>query len=97
MKFVFNDRKARAIGHTAQECYDAVDRVFAQYGIVPTAQGVYEAPDNQNTFNAFGAATWLTSSDWFLKVIDSWRVFENGEWEDCLAVHYRYAAINNRF
>lgn len=96
MEFVFSDEKARALGVTIQDCYNAVDEVFAQYGIMPKSQGVYEAPDNQNTFNAFGAATWLTSSDWFLKVINAWRVYEDGEWEDCLAVHYKYAKINKR-
>ncbi len=51
---------------------------------------------HKNTFNAFGAATWLPESDWFLHAIETWRVFEGGEWEDCLATPYKYAEINER-
>ena len=91
----FDDKKARDLGYTAEACYDAIDRLLARYGIQPTSQGVYEAPDNQNTFNAFGAITWLTRSDWFLKVVHLW--VEYGDYEmpiDCLAIHYKYEAIN---
>ncbi|MBR2861589.1 MAG: hypothetical protein IKB86_07105 [Clostridia bacterium] len=97
MVFVFNDKKARALGYSAQTCYEAVNRLFARYGIYPASQGVYEAPDNQNTFTAFGVAQRLPfDNDWFLKVIDSWTSFEDGCWGDCLAVHYKYAKINGR-
>ena len=92
MVFVFSDAKARALGYSAQACYDAVDTLFARYGIVPVAQGVYEAPDNQNTFTAFGVAQRLPyDTDWFLKVIESWTSFEEGGWGDCLAVYYKQA------
>ena len=100
MLFVFDDSKARVQGLTAQACYDAVDKLFARFGIVPTAQGVYEAPDDQNTFTAFGVAQRLPYTDWFLKVIDVWRAYEDedlpDEFEDCLALHYDYAVRNGR-
>lgn len=100
MEFVFSEEKALALGYTAQACYDAVDKVFAKYGITPIAQGVYEAPDNQNTFNAFGAAQFLPdNTSWFLKTIDRWNCYEDeenpDEYEDCLALHYKYAEINS--
>ena len=96
MSFVFNEEKARSFGYTARACYDAVDRLFAQYGIVPVAPGVYEAPDNQNTFTAFGVAQNLPYSDWFLNVIDTWLCFdEDGIPEDCLKVFYAVEARNH--
>ncbi|MBQ3133565.1 MAG: hypothetical protein IJC17_04760 [Clostridia bacterium] len=96
MEFVFNNEKARALGYTAVSCYDAVDRLFSRHGIYPTSQGVYEGPDDQNTFNAFGAAQRLPDdTDWFLKTIETWRSFEEGEWGDCLAVHYYYEKLNS--
>lgn len=67
MQFVFNDEKALKLGYTAQSCYDAVDKLFARYGITPTTQGVYEGPYNQNTFTAFGMAHKLPYTDWFLR------------------------------
>lgn len=99
MVFVFNEEKARALGYTADACYKAVDQIFARYNIKPTSQGVYEGPDNQNTFDALGAATWLPDTDWFLHVIDKWLSYEDDEdpntFEDCIAIHYKYKAINN--
>lgn len=90
MVFVFNHEKAHALGYSAQTCYEAIDKLFARYGIVPTSQGVYEAPDNQNSFNAFGAAQRLPYSNWFLQVIDQWFAYdEDGEPEDCLAIYYK--------
>ena len=96
MTFVFNDEKARALGFSAQACYEAVDKLFARYDIHPVAQGVYEAPDNQNSFTAFGVAQRLPDdTDWFLKTIDIWTASDDdGEPEDCLAIHYKYKAIN---
>ena len=97
MEFVFNDEKARALGYSAQACYEAVDRLFARYGIEPVAQGVYEAPDNQNSFTAFGMAQKLPYTDWFLKVIDKWTASNyGGEPEDCLEIHYRIKERNKQ-
>ena len=94
MQFVFNEEKAHAMGYSAETCYEAVDKLFARYGIQPASQGVYEAPDNQNTFDAFGAAQRLPYSNWFLHVIEQWLAYdEDGEPEDCLDVFYR---INTR-
>ena len=97
MIFRFDDEKARVLGYSAQACYQAVDRLFARYGIEPSSQGVYEAPDCQNTFDAFGAAIWLTESNWFLKTISLWVRYDDYSMPiDCLAVHYKYEAINGK-
>jgi len=98
MIFVFSEERARAAGYTAQACYDVVDELFARYGIFPIEQGVYEAPDNQNTFTAFGKAHYLPYSSWFLSVIEKWISIEEpgGEPEDCLALHYKYAERNEQ-
>lgn len=90
MRFVFNKAKAETLGYTVEACYKAVDKIFAKYDILPTSQGVYEAQDNQNSFNAFGAAQRLPYSNWFLKVIDQWLAYdEDDEPEDCLAIFYK--------
>ncbi len=95
MVFVFNEDKAQALGYTAEACYEAVDKLFARYGIELTSQGVYEAPDNQNTFTAFGVAQKLPYTDWFLQAIERWTASEgDGEPEDCLAVFYRIETRN---
>lgn len=98
MTFVFSDEKARARGTSAQACYDVVDEFFARYGIEPAAQGVYEAPDDQNTFTAFAVSHKLPYTDWFLPVIETWRAYEDeahpDEFEDCLALYYAYAERN---
>ena len=95
MTFVFNEEKARNLGCSTQACYNAVDKPFACYGIIPVTQGVYEAPDDQNTFTAFGVAQTLPYSDWFLKVIDSWFCLDDdGIPEDCLKVFYDVESKN---
>ena len=96
MMFVFDDAKARALGTSALACYEAVNQLFARYGIEPTAQGVYEAPDNQNSFTAFAVAHKLPYTDWFLKVIEQWSFLEDGadEPEDCLESYYRIRERN---
>lgn len=95
MSFVFSEEKAQALGYSAQACYDVVDELFARYGISPIEQGVYQVPDDQNSFTAFGVAHKLPYSDWFLKVIEAWTCTdEDSIPEDCLALHYEYAARN---
>ena len=95
MRFVFSEEKACALGYTTAACYEAVDKLFARYGIHPIAQGVYEAPDCQNSLTAFGVAHKLPYTDWFLQVIETWEAWdEDGEPEDCLALHYKYKARN---
>ena len=95
MEFVFSEEKANTLGYTAQACYDVVDKIFAKYGIKPEEQGVYVALESQNTFDAFGAAMHLTSSDWFLKVIDTWLTWEgDDEAIDCLKIHYEIEKRN---
>ena len=96
MIFVFSEEKARKQGYTAQTCYEVVDKIFARYGILPVAQGEYEAPDNQNTFTAFGVAQKLPYTDWFLKVINTWTCAdEYGIPEDCLETFHRIARCNH--
>ncbi len=95
MTFIFNDEKARVLGYSAQACYEAVDKLFARYGIEPVAQGVYVAPDNQNSFTAFGVAHKLPYTDWFLQVIDTWTASSgDSEPEDCLEIFYRIQERN---
>jgi len=95
MSFVFSEEKSQALGYSAQACYEVVDELFARYGISPIEQGVYQAPDDQNSFTAFGVAHKLPYSDWFLKVIEAWTCAdEDSIPEDCLALHYEYAAQN---
>ncbi|MBR2861583.1 MAG: hypothetical protein IKB86_07075 [Clostridia bacterium] len=88
----FDDEKARALGYTAQACYDVMDRFFARYGIKPTSQGVYEAPDNQNTFDAFGRTIRLPDdTTWFLKVVSLWIEYNDYDMpEDYLASYYEF-------
>lgn len=94
MIFVFSEEKALQQGYTAQACYEVVDKIFARYGISPVAQGEYEAPDNQNTFTAFGITQKLPYTNWFLKIIDTWTCAnEDGIPEDCLQVFYN---VENR-
>ena len=69
MQFVFNEEKAHTLGCNAEACYGVLNRLFARYGVQPTSQKMYKAPDNQNSFDVFGAA-WLTDTNWFLKVIE---------------------------
>lgn len=96
MRFVFSDEKARALGSSAQACYAAVDRLFASYGVLKVSEGVYTGKDNQSSFTAFGVAQRLPyDADWFLQVIETWEAWdEDGEPEDCLALHYKYKARN---
>lgn len=35
MKFVFNKAKAETLGYTVEACYEAVDKIFAKYDILP--------------------------------------------------------------
>ncbi len=98
MEFVFNEQKAQALGYTAESCYEAVDKVFACYGIVPVSQGLYEMPANQNSFDALGTAQRLPYSDWFLKTIEEWSCYEDGDYaepEDCLESYYKHNLIEN--
>lgn len=97
MEFVFSEEKARALGYTAEACYEAVDKVFAQYDIYPTSQGVYEAHECQNSFTAFAVAHKLPYTDWFLKVIDTWLYSEDddpNDKSDCLAKFYEIEERN---
>ena len=96
MTFVFSDKKARALGYSAQACYEAVDRLFARYGDFKVSEGVYVGDDSQNAFTAFGVAQRLPDdTNWFLKTIDKWFASDDdGEPEDCLEVFYRIKARN---
>ena len=96
MVFVFNDKKARELGYSAQACYDAVDTLFAQYGDYKVSEGVYIGDNSQNAYTAFGVAQRLPDdTDWFLKTIETWKASDDdGEHEDCLDVYYRVKARN---
>ena len=89
MEFVFSPAKADALDYAVEDCYAAVDELFAEYGIVPSAQGVYIGPSDQATFDACGNVGWaLIHSDWFLDVIEEWYWYVNSDAiedrEDCL-------------
>lgn len=91
MTFVLNDNNARELGYTVEACYEVINRLFAEYGIVPVQQGVYCGSDNQNTYDACSAALHrLPTSSWFLKVIERWKwtVNDGEEPEDCLKSYY---------
>lgn len=100
MEFIFDKEKTEAEGYALESCYKVVDEIFANYGITPVAQGVYIADASQNTFNAFGTAQRLPYSEWFLKVIDRWHVYEDGDIDDCLKTYYEIEnrnAFNRKF
>lgn len=97
MEFVFNEEKAQVLGYTTEACYESVDKIFAEYGIYPTSQGVYEAHECQNSFSAFAVAHKLPYTDWFLKVIDTWLYSEDddpNDKSDCLAKFYEIEERN---
>ena len=84
----FDNAKARALGYTAEACYETINKLMARYGIKPTGLGTYEAPDNQNTFDAFGAVYLLASySDWFSKTVSLYVEYNDYEVpEDCISL-----------
>lgn len=96
MRFVFNEQKAHALGHSAKDCYDVVDRLFARYGDFKVSEGVYTGDDSQSAYTAFGVAQRLPDdTDWFLQVIDKWEAWDDdGDPEDCLQVYYDIKARN---
>lgn len=101
MEFIFSEQKAIENNYDINKCYEIVDKFFAKYGIQPIAEGVYKAPDSQNTFNAFGGAVGkFPKTTWFLKVIDEWYWREEGDEiedrEDCLQSYYEVEAINRK-
>ena len=89
MEFVLSEQKAADLGYTIEACYDVIDRLFAEYGIVPDGHGVYHGPDNQNTYTACTAALHrLPASSWFLHVVKSWSWDLGQGSEDCLESYY---------
>ena len=89
MKVILNEQKAVDLGYTVEVCYDVIDRLFAEYGVLPESQGVYHGLDDQNTYNACSAALHrLPASSWFLHVVESWSWDLGHGAEDCLESYY---------
>lgn len=99
MEFILNEQKAQALGYPVQACYDVIDNIFAEHGILPEKLGFYRGPNTQATFNTCtNASTRLLHTGWFLHVVDEWywRVTsdELKDREDCLASYYRVQAMH---
>lgn len=99
MEFVLSEQKAVELGYTVDACYDVIDRIFAEFDVVPEKKGFYRGPNTQRMYDACTASSSrLLASNWFLKVVEEWywRVASDSlaDREDCLASYRRVKAMN---
>lgn len=101
MEFIFSEQKAIENNYDIEKCYGIVDRYFAKHDIKKIGEGVYQAPDTQQAYSAFGGAVWdFPDTSWFLKVIDEWywraESDDIEDREDCLKAYYEVQSVNKK-
>ena len=100
MQMILSEEKANDNHIDLEECYAKVDRYYAKRHISKVAKGIYEG--TKNDFATFmGALINLPQSKWFLKVVEEWYFWFEGDGpeykEDALESHYRIKAIADEY
>ncbi|WP_279160234.1 hypothetical protein [Thomasclavelia cocleata] len=97
MEIVLSEEKAEINNIDINECYNKIDKYFISRGVRKKALGIYEGTNKD--FSTFACAqTGLPNSEWFLKVVEKWYCWYEGDTieyrEDALESYYR---IKNRY